>query len=108
MENPMKTPLLPLTIPLTLCLAAFAIAGAQPSADYGKKLFNDPSFAKSSNAESCNSCHSDGSGLQYAGKNPNLASVINNCITNPMQGEAIDLRSVEMQSLYLYILSLGR
>jgi cytochrome c2 len=89
-----------------LLLAGPTLAG-KSSVEYGKELFNDPHLGGSTNAESCNSCHPGGKGLEKAGSNPKLADVINRCITGPLKGEKIDGRSVEMRSLKMYIESLG-
>jgi len=90
----------------TLLLAGSALGG-ESSIEYGKKLFNDPHLGGSTNAESCNSCHPNGNGLEKAGSNPNLSDVINQCVTGPLKGEKIDGRTVEMRSLKMYIESLG-
>ena len=89
-----------------LLLTGPALAG-KSSVEYGKQLFNDSHLGGSTNAESCNSCHPDGNGLEKAGSNPRLSDLINRCITGPLKGEKIDGRSVEMRSLKMYIESLG-
>lgn len=90
-----------------LAASACASTGKNPSATEGEKLFNDPQFAGSTNASSCTSCHPGGKGLENASANPKLFSVINACITGPLEGGAIAEDSLEMLSLKLYIASLG-
>ena len=98
-----------LCIPLLLALfavGACASAEKEPSASDGEKLFNDPQLAGSVNASSCATCHPGGKGLEKAFENPKLVSVINTCITGPLEGRALEENSVEMQSLKLYVESL--
>ncbi|MGE5174464.1 MAG: c-type cytochrome [Betaproteobacteria bacterium] len=86
--------------------AGIAFASSQEaSAEKGKALFNDPKLGTS--GKSCNTCHPDGKGLEKAGAKSDLESTINGCITIPLKGKALDVKSVEMQSLVLYIKSLG-
>lgn len=80
---------------------------AKSSVELGEQLFNDPALGGSTNDKSCNSCHSQGEGLEGAGDNPKLTKMINKCITGPLEGEKIDGRTVNMRSLKMYILSLG-
>ncbi len=75
------------------------------SLEKGKKIFNDPELGTT--GKSCNSCHPDGKGLEQAGSKRDLADIINGCITIPLKGKALDPKSVEMESLVLYIKSLG-
>jgi hypothetical protein len=44
--------------------------------------------------------------LENAGNNPDIAFIINRCITGPLGGQAIKDNSIEMQSIKLYIESL--
>jgi cytochrome c peroxidase len=97
-------------------IIAVAIAGAlmaislqaveKPSTSLGEKLFNDPNLGGSVNARSCNNCHPGGKGLEDAGSNPDLASIINHCISGPLGGTPVAKDSTQMQSLILYIKSL--
>ena len=91
-----------------LALNACTSAEKEPSAAEGEKLFNDPQLAGSVNTSSCATCHPDGKGLEKAFENPKLVSVINACITGPLEGRALEESSVEMQSLKLYVESLKR
>ena len=102
----MRGSLLSATALLSVCMSLALAADKQPAADYGKKLFNDPALGGSKNPTSCNSCHNGGKGLGKAADRPDLAGVINHCISTPLKGEKIYRDSVEMKSLILYIKSL--
>ena len=78
----------------------------QPSEEYGKQLFNDPSLAGSTNSKSCATCHPDGKNLENAGGKENLTNRIRQCITGPLKGNQLEANSVEVQSLEMYIKSL--
>jgi cytochrome c len=80
-------------------------AQSEATIEKGKALFNDSKLGTS--GKSCNSCHPDGKGLEKSGSNPDLEATINGCITIPLKGKALDPKSVEMQSLVLYLKSLG-
>lgn len=81
----------------------FASEGA--SIDKGKALFNDPKLGTT--GKSCNTCHPDGQNIQKAATKSNLDQIVNGCITHSINGKALDPQSIEMQSLILYIKSLG-
>ncbi len=81
----------------------FAAEGA--SIEKGKALFNDLKLGTT--GKSCNTCHPDGKNIQQAGTKSNLDQIVNACITHSIKGKALDPQSVEMQSLLLYIRSLG-
>lgn len=83
---------------------AFA-AQDEATVDKGKALFNDPKLGAS--GKTCNTCHAEGKGLEKAGAKGDLDKTINACITMPLKGKALDAKSVEMQSLILYIKSVG-
>lgn len=99
---------------LMLVLLALLAAGAQTSlaaeasAPRGETLFNDPTLGGSTNPSSCNTCHQDGKGLEQAGTRKDLAAMINTCIVQALQGKNLDEHSPEMESLLLYIRSLGK
>ncbi len=61
-----------------------------------------------SSGQSCNSCHPDGQGMAKSAAKANLAETINTCIVKALKGKALDVKSVEMQSMVLYIQSLGK
>lgn len=92
-------------------LIVAAAAGTLPameheaSADRGKALFNDAKLGTT--GKSCNDCHPSGKGLEKAGSKPGLDQTINQCITQAIKGKALDVHSVEMQSMEMYIKSLG-
>ncbi len=92
---------------LVVLVAGGTAFSAQQGAtvEKGKALFNDPKLGTT--GKSCNSCHPDGKGLEKSGSRPDLTDVINGCITIPLKGKAIDAKSSEMESLVLYIKSLG-
>ncbi len=96
------------TATIILCtLSAGSVQAAEkPSLTLGEKLFKDPTLGSSNNTKSCNSCHPGGTGLENATRNPNLASIINQCITGPLEGQAIKDNSLQMKSIKLYIYSL--
>ncbi len=83
---------------------ALALQGGA-SIEQGKKLFHNPGLGTT--GKSCNSCHPGGRGLEQSGARRNLTDIINGCITIPLKGKALDPKSVEMESLVLYIKSLG-
>ncbi len=94
-----------LLLTVSLCASsAFAVQGG--SVELGKKLFNDPSLGTT--GKSCNTCHTDGKNLSKAGTMKDLAGVVNSCITQNLKGKALDVNSVEMKSMILYIKSLGQ
>jgi len=92
---------------LTLFVISIAIAAIpqEASLDKGKALFNDPKLGTT--GKSCNSCHPDGKGVDKAGEKSNLENILNSCITKGLKGKAVDVKSVEMQSLVLYVKSFG-
>jgi cytochrome c len=102
---------------LIIVLSA-GIAFAAGSAAGGKKLFNDPGLAGSTNARSCNTCHADGQGLENAGtkeyttlmgmKATSLEDVVNICIAGPLNGRPLAINSQDMQDIVAYIKSLGK
>ena len=83
-----------------------AFAADTPSLEKGHQLFNSPSLAGATSSKSCASCHQNGSGLENAWKNPNLAGQINTCSAGQLKGLKLNVNSVEMQSLIMYIRSL--
>jgi cytochrome c553 len=104
MKNVMIGALLGMLSVSTLFAGAYAVE--RPSLEKGRQLFNSDALAGATSGKSCSSCHSKGAGLENAWKNPDLAGQINTCIAGPLQGSKLDVNSVEMQSLILYIRSL--
>lgn len=90
---------------LAVFMASTLLAVENPSAALGEKLFNDSSIGGTSNSKTCNTCHPNGKGLEKAGSNPKIATIINKCIAGALGGKQIAVDSVEMQSLILYIKS---
>ncbi len=100
------------TIVLLMMLLSMLFAGTGASAmqheatvDKGKALFNDPKLGTS--GTTCNDCHKDGAGLAQAAERRDLADIVNGCIRGNLKGKALKPKSVEMQSLLLYIRSMG-
>ncbi len=92
----------------TTTLLAGGIASAVQegaSIEKGKMLFQDPALGTT--GKSCSSCHPGGKGLEKSGSRQDLTDIINGCITIPLKGRALDPKSIEMESLVLYIKSLG-
>ncbi len=73
------------------------------SIDKGKALFNDSKLGTA--GKSCNTCHKDGNGMEKAAAIKDLEGTINACIAGGLKGKALDVKSVEMQSLVLYLKS---
>ena len=101
---------------ISVLLGAGSIAlGERVSVKKGKALFNDPELG--STGSSCNTCHTDGRGLEKAANkkkwiiggrvHSTLEEAINYSIVTGLRGNALNVESVEMQSLVLYIKSLG-
>jgi len=97
-----------LVLALALSVAFAGLASGmkhEPTADKGKALFSDPRLG--STGKSCNDCHAAGKGLEQAGERKDLEQVVNTCITKALKGKARKPKSVEMQSLVLYLKSFG-
>jgi cytochrome c553 len=77
----------------------------EASVEKGKALFNDPKLGTT--GKSCNDCHPNGKGAEKAAMRKDLESIVNGCIVQSIKGKALDAKSVEMQSLILYIKSVG-
>lgn len=77
----------------------------EASVEKGKALFNDPKLGTT--GKSCNDCHAGGKGAEKAAAKKDLENTVNQCITQGLKGKALDVKSVEMQSMVLYIKSLG-
>ncbi len=85
---------------------AIALAAQnEASVEKGKALFNDPKLGTT--GRSCNDCHPNGKGAEKAASRKDIENIVNGCITQSIKGKALDAKSVEMQSLVLYIKSLG-
>ena len=88
-------------------LFVISAAGAAQNAsiERGRSLFSDPKLGTS--GKTCSTCHHGGKGLAKAAMNAELESTINACIAGPLKGKALDRDSADMQSLVLYLKSLG-
>ena len=92
---------------LLLFLSGSAVFAMRHEAtqDKGRALFNDPRLGTSGKA--CNDCHKDGTGLERSGERKDLEKTVNKCITTALKGKALKPKSVEMQSMLLYLKGLG-
>ncbi len=104
MKNVVSYPLF--VILIASMFPAGLLAAEKPSLEKGRLLFNSRSLAGATSGKSCAECHPAGAGLENAWKNPNLAGQVNNCIAGPLKGMKLEVNSVEMQSLIMYIRSL--
>ena len=97
-----------LIIGLAGFVATYAGLGisSEASVEAGKQLFNDSSLGESTNKTNCGTCHPNGKGLEQAGNKTNLNHMIKTCIERPLEGKALDEKSMEMKSLKLYIKSI--
>jgi len=92
-----------LTFLCTIGIVFAAQSGA--SLDRGKALFNDPKLGTS--GKTCATCHADGKKLENVAQNSDLAATINGCIAYMLKGTPLDITSVDMQSLVLYVKKIG-
>jgi len=91
------------------------VAGEGVSVERGKLLFNDSKLGTT--GSSCNTCHGEGKGLEsaftkkqwlIAGKAyDTLESAVNSCIMSGLRGKPLKVNSDDMQSITLYIKSIG-
>jgi cytochrome c peroxidase len=88
----------------TMVSVVFAVQ-QEATANKGKVLFNDTKLG--ANGKSCNDCHKDGAGLAKAGVKQDLEAMVNTCINKALNGKSLGKGSVEMQSMVLYIKSIG-
>ena len=101
-----------------LGLAVTFSCSGEGNVERGKSLFNNPALSESTNEDSCNTCHPDGSGIEKAGSKEftsfmdlrvnSLEDVINICIEKPLEGKALDKGSQDMKDIVSYIKSLGQ
>jgi cytochrome c peroxidase len=89
-------------------MASMALAGDGPSIEQGKELFNSTKLG--TNGKSCATCHSDVKKLGNAATydEGQLGDIINQCIENPLKGNALDPASRDMRSLIIYIKSFAK
>ncbi len=100
---------------LAALFSAGTAAGEGASVEKGKMLFNSPELGTT--GSSCNTCHAGGRGLEYTANkkqwitegtaHDTLEGAVNYFITKALHGKPLDVKSTEMQSLVLYIKSLG-
>ncbi|PLY04852.1 MAG: cytochrome C [Desulfuromonas sp.] len=92
---------------LSLTLVPAVVAAIEsPSIETGLILFESRQLGTS--GKSCQTCHPQGDGLAdsiYL-DGTELIKTINLCIRKPLQGEALDPSSTEMDSLVMYLRSL--
>jgi mono/diheme cytochrome c family protein len=96
---------------------SFALAyAANTPEERGKALFSDPALGGGTSGKSCNSCHTNGKGLEKLAesqeivmkgkKMENIETTINFCIVNALKGKGIDPKSEQMKDLVAYVKSL--
>ncbi len=85
---------------------AYSFALSAYNADRGKAIFNDTRLGNNTSRMSCNSGHSNGSGLENAGDRKDLIQYVNSFIKNTRKGEPIDPMSQDMKDIVAYIKSL--
>lgn len=89
-----------------LCTIGIVLAAqSEASLDRGKKLFNDTNLG--TNGKACATCHANGKNLEHFAEISDLAGTINGCIAGMLKGKPLDMTSVDMQSLALYVKSIG-
>ena len=91
---------------LFLHLPTVSAIESEATAQRGMALFNDPALG--TNGKTCRTCHLNGRGLDHAGERPDLTTIVNGCISASLKGKPIDVNSIEMQSLILYIKQLSQ
>ena len=85
--------------------AQVGATGDTTKIELGKQLFNDPTFAMSTNEISCNSCHPDGNRIGAIAKG-DYTEMINLCIVGALKGQALEKDSKKMEAMQAYLLSL--
>jgi mono/diheme cytochrome c family protein len=92
-----------MTVVMLTALAAPAVAAEQPSAARGKELFESTQLG--TNGKSCAGCHPGGKKLEAAAgyDEEQLGEIINQCITRPLKGKALDPAASDMKSLIMYL-----
>jgi hypothetical protein len=86
--------------PFDITVSCMKLSGARIAGLVNVELI---SFGKA-----CATCHPGGSRLEKAGTINNLPNRINTCIFQPLKGKPRDVASPAMQSLVIYIKSLGQ
>jgi hypothetical protein len=92
---------------LLLFLSGSTVFAMQREAtpDKGKALFNVPNLGTT--GKTYNDCHKDGTGLERSGERQDLEKIVKTCITASRRDKVLKPKSVEMQSLLLYLIALG-
>ena len=92
-----------MTIVLLVALTVPAVAADQPSLARGKELFESVTLGTS--GKSCAGCHPGGKKLEaVAGYDEEqLGEIINQCITKPLRGRALEPAAPDMKSLIMYL-----
>jgi mono/diheme cytochrome c family protein len=90
-----------------VALAAPAIATDKPSVQRGKDLFTGTQLG--TNGKSCVGCHANGKSLGAVGEydDAQLGGIVNQCITKPLGGKALDPASSDLKSLVMYLRTLA-
>ena len=100
---------------MLFAVAAISATSGVASAERGRALFNDPSFAGGKKA--CNECHLEGRNLVgvatkskfnvMGNKMATLEDVVNFCIKNANQGKPIKKDSKDMKDMIEFLKSLS-
>ena len=92
-----------ITVVMLGALAALALAADQPSVSRGRELFESTQLGTS--GKSCAGCHPGGKKLEAAAgyDEEQLGEIINQCITKPLKGKALDPAAPDMKSLIMYL-----
>ena len=92
-----------ITVVMLAALATTAVAADQPSVARGKELFESTRLGTS--GKSCAGCHPGGKMLEAAAgyDGEQLGEIINQCITKPLKGKALDPAGPDMKSLIMYL-----
>ena len=88
-----------------LSVAQIGFSGDAKIIEFGKQLFNDPTFASSTNENSCNSCHPEGKGID-AIEGGDYTEMINRCIVGALKGQPLESDSEKMLAVQAYLQSL--
>ena len=88
-----------------ISIAQIGVTGDPKMIELGKQLFNDPTFAMSTNEMSCNSCHPDGNRIGAIAKG-DYTEMINLCIVGALKGQALEKDSKNMEAMQTYLQSL--
>ena len=98
-----------LTLPIVIALqlaATLSLAANQSPVERGRELFNNSKLG--SNGKSCSSCHPGGKDLDNAAAydSKKLENIVNRCITNALNGTALEVGSPDLSAMVTYLKTL--